>query len=77
MTEKFGMLYMEGMRGFNQSEIVKEASYISKSIYDDTLKLLKENYSVLEKIAKALIEKETIYESELDFIINSQIKRTA
>lgn len=51
-------------------ELYKEMNEIADKQYNETLKLIKNNTDKLELIAKALLENETIYEEELDNIMN-------
>ena len=44
---------------------------------EETVSLLKDNMPSLEEIANALLEKETIYESEIDSIIERNRKKIA
>lgn len=52
-----------------QSETLGEASAMSKRLYNEVLELLKNNKETLECIANELIDKETLYEDEIDHII--------
>ncbi|PLS19182.1 ATP-dependent zinc metalloprotease FtsH [Bacillus sp. M6-12] len=67
MSETFGMIQVSALGG--QKEILKEASSISKTLYEETLEFMKKHHSLLGKIAVALLEKETLSEEELDTII--------
>ncbi|MHB7981307.1 cell division protein FtsH [Clostridium sporogenes] len=69
MDEKFGMLNLYQL-DVDNNIILDEASKLSKNIYDETYKLLKDNIDTLKSIAELLIEKETICEKDLDDIIN-------
>jgi len=71
MSENIGMLNTTMFDKISESEILNEAKNLSKKIYNDTLDLLTKNKILLENIANKLIEKETIYEDELDIIIGS------
>lgn len=55
----------------SQYDIVEEATQLSKSLYTDTLDLLKSNFKTLKALAERLIEKETLYEDEIDEIIKA------
>ncbi len=57
----------------NQYNIVDEAIELSNKLYVETRDLLKDNYELLEKIAKKLLEKETVYEDELDEILGKEV----
>ena len=63
-----GMLDISQLRPDYQ-DIVPEASALSKEIYNSTLDILKENKKCLEELATRLLEKETLYEEEIDNII--------
>ncbi|ACQ51252.1 ATP-dependent zinc metalloprotease FtsH (plasmid) [Clostridium botulinum] len=69
MDEKFGMLNLYQL-DVDNNIILDEASKLSKNIYDETYKLLRDNIDTLKSIAELLIEKETICEKDLDNIIN-------
>ena len=69
MSEHIGMLNLTMFDKLNEGEILNEAKKLSKKLYHDTLDLLTKNKNILEDIANKLIEKETIYEDELDIII--------
>ena len=56
-----------------QYDIVEEAGKLSTILYQETLDLLKSNKDKLESLANALVEKETLYEDEIDDILG--IKR--
>lgn len=55
--------------------IVKEATELSKKIYEKTLAILRSNKDVLEKLAEELLEKETLDESDIDRIIKNKKRR--
>ena len=68
MSDKFGLLNLEDL-GLDKEKVLEEEIVLAKELENDTIKILKENKETLEKIAKELLEKETIYESDLDRII--------
>jgi cell division protease FtsH len=49
-----------------------EASKLSKSLYDETVNLLKANEDILIEIAEELLKKETLNNSEIDEIIKKR-----
>ena len=53
----------------NQYDIVEEATELSNKLYNETIDLLREHYDVLKVMAERLLEKETLYESEIDEIM--------
>ena len=65
MSNTFGMLYVQSA----EHEVLEEAKKLSSCLYEQTLKLMEESKGVLEAIAFALINKETLVEEELDSII--------
>ncbi|AJE13466.1 ATP-dependent metallopeptidase FtsH/Yme1/Tma family protein [Clostridium botulinum] len=69
MDDEFGMLNLYQL-DVDNNIILDEASKLSKNIYDETYKLLRDNIDTLKSIAELLIEKETICEKDLDNIIN-------
>ena len=73
MSKKFGLIglqtiesqYLEGRAVMNCSDVTAaevdtEVMRILKECYDEALRLLRENRTILDKIAAYLIEKETI-----------------
>lgn len=77
MTDTYGMLNLDQFENVDKGDIIKEASEMSKQFYKETELLLTEKKEVLQKVAEALIEKETISESELDFIIFNKTEQEA
>ncbi|WCK57669.1 AAA family ATPase (plasmid) [Aneurinibacillus sp. Ricciae_BoGa-3] len=69
MNDEFGMLYMENLDKSTEGDILKEAKTLSKKIYEETFRLMKENKLLLKSIADALLEKETIDEEELNQLV--------
>lgn len=66
-----GFVNMEILKGTSASE--QSIEYVvkwSKEIVDKTVKLMKENRESLDKLAEALLEHETLYEKEIDKILN-------
>ena len=70
MSDKFGLLNLSEL-GVDNRVILEEASIISNLLYTQTLNLLSENIITLKSIVEALMEKESLTESELDAIINN------
>ena len=62
----YGVLENEGIS--NSTDIFKLCSSEIKRLYDEVIVLLKDNYDKLDKIAEMLLEKETIYDDDLDKI---------
>ena len=54
----------------NDRDSIKEATKMSDVLYKEVLTFLKENKVLLEKLANELLDKETLYEDEIDRIIN-------
>lgn len=70
MSEKFGLLNLQNIKGFNQEHLLSEAKEISNKLYRETIDFLEENYDLLKEMAEMLIEKETLDEDEVDSLIN-------
>ena len=70
MTDSFGMLNLNDL-DVDGKLVVEEAKKISKEIYEETLDLLSKNKHLVEAVAKALMEKETIEEKELEEILKA------
>lgn len=78
MSPSLGMINLSQLTpspsSFSDEILLKEASELSKKLYEETISLLEEHIHVLKQIADTLIEKETISEQELDQILqNHQI----
>ncbi|NLY77323.1 MAG: ATP-dependent zinc metalloprotease FtsH [Tissierellia bacterium] len=69
MSDKFGLLNLEKMRGLNQEYLLAEAKEISNKLYQETIDFLKDNYELLKEMADILIIKETMDEEEVDVLI--------
>jgi cell division protease FtsH len=69
MTDSFGLLNLKDFEYVDSKLIVEEAQKMSKTIYQETLDLLTKNKHLVQAVAEALIEKETIEEEELDQIL--------
>lgn len=68
MEESFGLLNLENLDVPQEVLIEKEVA-LAKELETATIKLLTENKGILESLANLLIEKETLYETDLqDFI---------
>ena len=53
----------------SQYDVLDEATDLSNTLYKETLDFLKENIDKLKALADALLEKETLYEDEIDVIL--------
>ncbi|MDD4804600.1 MAG: ATP-dependent zinc metalloprotease FtsH [Candidatus Pacebacteria bacterium] len=74
MSENIGLLNVNELYGnnyisTNNETITREVKKIINETYKETKRLLSENESALFDLAQTLLEKETIYENELDNII--------
>lgn len=77
MITSYGMSSSIGYLNLNMLEmsdeyIIEEASKLSKKLYDETVTFLTEHKIVLEAIANALIERESLSGEELDLIIKGE-----
>lgn len=69
MTKEFGLINIYELENSDTQNIVELAKEMSKRLYDDAYKIIKTNGEILEELANALIEKEVLYEDEIDKII--------
>lgn len=74
MSKKIGLvniheLYKDSYSGSTNDFVIKEIKNIVENIYQETKNFMEENRVILIDIAKALLERETLYEEELDRII--------
>lgn len=53
----------------SQYDVLDEATDLSNTLYQETLDFLRENIDKLKALANALLEKETLYEDEIDVIL--------
>jgi len=76
MSDEYGMLDVETLGNRVSLDKVEDvAKKISKSLYKEAEELISKNKFLLEAIAEALMEKETIVEKELDEIIEEHRRR--
>ena len=79
MDENIGMINLEEFNKDSLTGITEEArkaaSELSMKLYNDTVSLLSENKDTLERLANALLEKETLNSEEIDNIINNSIDK--
>lgn len=57
--------------------VVSEATELSKKLYDETLNLLEDNYSILKELADRVLEKETLDEVEINEIVDGRFKKVS
>lgn len=83
MSDKFGPILLDGTREgdlFQQKyyseetgkDIDEEILSIINTQYQETLKLLRDNFDKLDVIAKALLEKETLNRAEFEALMNGK-----
>lgn len=70
MSKEFGLLNLE-RAGFGKEYIVEKEVELSKQLYEEAYEILQSHYDQLKRIAEQLIEQNTIYEKDLDEIVNS------
>lgn len=68
MDSEVGMLNLE-MLGMDKSELYKRSKVLSTRLYQETEELMKKNWHLVERVAEALLEKETISEEDLDVLM--------
>lgn len=74
MSDKYGMI---DVTQFKDNNTLTDVVEMSKTLYEKTMTILKENRDTLDNIAKTLIEKETISGDDLNRIIEeSKNKKT-
>jgi cell division protease FtsH len=77
MSKTFGMINISRMDSRNSSlssnkAFMQEAALLSNELFQEAFELLTENKVLLQKVADALIEKETLTDEELNKIIRSE-----
>lgn len=68
MAEELGLINLD-MFESNSSIFLDECKKIADTLYNETVLLLKNNIKILENIASALLEKESLNEDELNDIV--------
>jgi len=69
MGETLGLIKLSSVGSLYSSygnPVIEECKNLVNQLYEETLELLKENRDSLDKIALELLEKETLYEAELN-----------
>lgn len=69
MGETLGLIKLSSVGSLYNSygnPVIEECKNLVDKLYEETLELLKENRASLDKIAQELLEKETLYEDELN-----------
>ena len=72
MGETLGLIKLSSVGSLYSSygnPVIEECKNLVNELYEETLKLLNANRASLEKIALELLEKETLYEDELNKLI--------
>ena len=71
MCKEIGMLDMNALAspGSDEGTVTKACKNMLNSLYQDTANLLRENQNKLEAIAKGLLEKETLSETDIKSIV--------
>ena len=71
MSEEYGLLNLNQLKVSQNTIIDKEVS-LAKELEAETSALLTENFDTLKAIAESLLENETLYDSDLDNIIEQR-----
>lgn len=71
MSNGIGMLNMDVLIGRHSAdrEIIDEAKKLSGRLYQEVLQFLKEHKEELKRIAQALLEKETLFDKDIDKLL--------
>lgn len=75
MSENIGLinvreLYGDSYTGSTNDAIANEVKVMVEKIYKETKTLMNENKAILHNMAQALLQKETIFEADVDAIVN-------
>ena len=71
MSDEYGLLNLEQLK-VSADVVINKQIELSKEIEKEVTDLMTEHYHHLEKIATLLIEKETLYDKDIDDIINDR-----
>lgn len=77
MDDEIGMLNLDVLMGqspmstYNNDDILRKASELSKELYQETIDFLRKEKGLLESLANALIEKEELMIEEIDEIFDN------
>jgi cell division protease FtsH len=63
----YNLIYSDGI--YQNADIIEQCNKIVNSLYDECLTILDSNRDKLKNLAEALIEKETLYEEEINCIV--------
>ena len=71
MSDDIGMLNMDVLIGRHSADrdIIDEAKKLSGRLYQEVLQFLKEHEPELKRIAQALLEKETLFDKDIDELL--------
>ena len=83
IIKQYIAIYGMGNRGMidltqltNQFDMIEEASNMASELYKETLEFLTKNRAGLDRLAQALLDKETLEETEIDLLIGAKEKLT-
>ena len=69
MSDSVGMLNMDELIGKSDERVVEEAKTLSNQLYQETLKVLKDNKDKLVRVAEALYKEESLMDEDLDHLL--------
>lgn len=75
MSDRFGMVNLEDMKGL-ESSIIDETNKIISDIYSSTFDFVKEHKSLLEKVKEVLVDNEILHEDEFQIVIDEIVSKT-
>ncbi|TCK98620.1 cell division protease FtsH [Natranaerovirga hydrolytica] len=70
MDEELGLFNVNAIEGLQDSQMVDKCRKSMNALYKETKKLLKDNQDFLEKVAEALLEKESINSEDIDRMVS-------
>ena len=76
MSEEFGLLNLNHLN-VSQDIIIDKEVKLAKELEKETTDILRNNFELLQEIAETLLLNETLYDSDLDFIISKYIQEPA
>ena len=71
MSDEYGLINIAAFNNVNQEELIRKAAEIAKTLYEAVYNDISNNKELLDTFAKALLERESLSEAEIETIFNT------